>query len=96
MATGKRESPPEKWELQEALSESPGEPVRFLTRSVSACSNSGFRKCVNNFLKILFPQAMTRGAKGSENDSMKLLAGAWREKTGRIRGTQTKANEYEH
>jgi hypothetical protein len=61
-----------------------------------AIQRSKAAKAVNNFLKFLFPQARTLRAKGSENRDKEFLAGAGSEKTGRIRGTRTKANEYEH
>jgi hypothetical protein len=60
---------------------------------VGACASE---KVVNKFFEFLFPQAKTVEAKGSENGNRKILGGAEREKNGRIRGTRTKANEYEH
>jgi hypothetical protein len=72
--------------------------VESTSRRPFAHSGEGMRaeKLVNKFFKFLFPQATTREAKGSENRDKEFWARATREKTGRIRGTQTKANEYEH
>jgi len=74
-----------------------GTPTLFPKSSAGAlCWCVCQQKVVNNFFKFLFPQARTGEAKGSENRDKEFLAGAGSEKTGCIRGTRTKANEYEH